>query len=213
MTLWDEVKQALLDLEGAGALAQYPDPRGTEDRPPPFRIKLQPWATDAAADLHRRFGDDVDLVVGSLPYPLTAKPDRPTAVTSAAELAPDELRVELIGVREVRSGHHVTMQLRVHNLSAADIVVLTNGNLTAQVLDAATGERVGGYSGAQRLPLVKFTVPDSGSTVIPVLVGTASSSPELGYAVPPGEWAIAVEMKLDDGRTVRTPPMGVTVTA
>ncbi len=105
------------------------------------------------------------------------------------------------------------MHLRVHNLSATDIVVLTNGNLTAQVLDAATGERVGGYSGAQRLPLVRFTVPAGSSTVIPVLVGTASRSPELGYSVPPGEWAIAAEMKLDDGRTVRTPPMGITVTA
>lgn len=34
VAVWDEVKLALLDLQGTGALTQYPDPRGTEDGRP-----------------------------------------------------------------------------------------------------------------------------------------------------------------------------------
>ena len=69
MSVWDQLKVALLNLEGSGALASYPDPSVDEGRQPPFVIRLAPWATDAAEELHQRFGDDVELVVGLLHYP------------------------------------------------------------------------------------------------------------------------------------------------
>ena len=69
VTVWDELKVVLLELEDAGALVQYPDPRVDDNRQPPFEIHFQPWATDVAESLHRRFGDAVELVVGSLRYP------------------------------------------------------------------------------------------------------------------------------------------------
>jgi hypothetical protein len=69
MTVCDELKVVLLELEGARALVMYPDPRVDDNRQPPFQIHLQPWATDAAEELRRRFGDSVELVVGFLRYP------------------------------------------------------------------------------------------------------------------------------------------------
>jgi hypothetical protein len=69
MTVWDELKVVLLDLKGSGALVAYPDPLIDEGREPPFGIDLAPWATEAADDLHRRFGDDVELVIGEFTYP------------------------------------------------------------------------------------------------------------------------------------------------
>lgn len=45
-----------------------------------------------------------------------------------------------------------------------------------------------------------------------MLVGTASDSAQLGYAVPPGEWAVRVTLELGDGRRVRTPMLPITVT-
>jgi hypothetical protein len=51
VSVWDEVRQALLDLERTGALTVYPDPRVTEARLPPMAITLAPRATDAADDL------------------------------------------------------------------------------------------------------------------------------------------------------------------
>jgi hypothetical protein len=52
---------------------------------------------------------------------------------------------------------------------------------------------------------------------IPLLIGTASVVPDLGYAVPPGMWGIQVPLDLLwDGHTQeprRTPVLPLTITA
>jgi hypothetical protein len=60
MAVWDELKVALLSLEGTGVLTQYPNLHSNEARQPPFEIHLSPWAVDDAADLPHRFGDNVN---------------------------------------------------------------------------------------------------------------------------------------------------------
>ena len=57
MTVWDEIKGVLLALEASGAPVSHPDPRSDVGQEPSFAISLNPWATGAAEDLHRRFGD------------------------------------------------------------------------------------------------------------------------------------------------------------
>ena len=222
MAVWDEVKAALLDLEGSGALVQHPDPRSDQARQPPFVIHLAPWATDAAEELHRRFGDDVELVVGSLSYP-ERQPWRPRAIREGRrrittpgrpipDIDPNEMTVELDAPIVVASGHHIHGALRIHNLSTDPIVIETNGAVTAQVVDPRTAETVGGYTGYQTAPLVRFVVDPGGTTVVPMLVGTGSRSPELGYAIPAGEWAVRVDLTLEDGRRVRAPMLPITIT-
>jgi len=214
VTVWDEMRLALLDLEGSGALTQYPDPRETEDRQPPIDITLAPWATDAAEDLHRRFGDDVSLVVGVMPYPSRSLPDWLSRDPEEVEVTDsNEFRFELDGGVEAPSGYSSRIGLRVHNLTPVDITVQTNGLLTASIIDPVTGKAIGQDTRSQKLPLVRFMVPAGGSTVIPLLIGTTSFRPELGYAVPPGEWAVSADLRLEDGRVLRTPPMAITVTA
>ena len=66
----------------------------------------------------------------------------------------------------------------------------TNGQLTANIADPNTGRAVGGYTGAQILPLIPFTAAPGDTVRIPLLVGTASYDPALGYAVPAGRWAL-----------------------
>jgi hypothetical protein len=51
------------------------------------------------------------------------------------------------------------------------------GQVTAKVIDPGTGQVVGGYSGARRLPLVVFRVAPGHSGQIPLLIGTASTAP------------------------------------
>ena len=58
------------------------------------------------------------------------------------------------------------------------------------MVDLTTGEVVGGFSGAQALPLIIVRIPPGHAQQIPLLIGTASFSPRLGYAVPAGEWGI-----------------------
>ena len=108
MAAWDELKVVLARLcdEQPRVLMGWPNPR--TDHVPPFSIKLASWATATAADLHRQFGDDVELTVGALPYP----PGRPPRFRPAAGLPPDlldpqQVTGELDGPAVVRSGHNL----------------------------------------------------------------------------------------------------------
>jgi hypothetical protein len=69
----------------------------------------------------------------------------------------------------------------------------------------------GRYTGGQRLALVVFRVAPGKTERIPLLVGTSSYDPALGYAVPPGRWALFAVLRLEDGRRLKTPLLGVTV--
>jgi len=221
MAVWDELKPVIVRLrdQQPGALARYPSPDSDLARTPPIKIHLAPWATDAAAELHREFGADVELTVGSLPYP-PGRPARPRQQSPHGPLPdlldPDEVAVALDGPAVVRSGHTLRHQLTIHNLTDTELQLATNGKVTAVVVDPRTRETVGGFSGPQTLPLVIFRAAPGGSVRVPLLVGTASYKPELGYAVPPGEWGIQVTMNLGpdprDSPRRRTPVLPLTIT-
>ena len=203
-----------------GAVTLSPDLVGSDGGPPPYRIGLAPWAEAVARDLHGRFGDQVDLTVGALPYPAGGAPRRPrTSGEPTALLDPAETGAELDGPAVVRSGHTLRHGLLISNRTGAELAIATNGQVTALVVDPGTGEVVGGYSGFQTLPLVMFRVPPSGTGRIPLLIGTASFTDRLGYAVPPGSWGIQVTLQLTQDPDVRdriprrTPVLPLAVTA
>ena len=223
MTAWDELKVILVRLreEQPGVLLGYPtlelDP-GRVPPVPPFGIRFVPWAAATAAELHRQFGDDVELTVGALPYPPGAQPrPRPATTPLPGLLDSREITVELDGPAVVRSGHTLRHSLLVRNLSGRDLQIATNGQVTAVVVDPQTGEVVGGFSGAQALPLVIFRVAAGATEPIPLLIGTASYTPRLGYVVPAGEWGIQATLTLGphprDSPHRRTPILPLTITA
>ncbi len=211
MAVWDELRVVPTELRDSGALMRYPDPRSDRDDPPPYGISLAPWATEVAADLHERFGDDIDLRVGALGYP-DRRPVEFAPTPTGPLMDPTEASVELDGPGEIRSGYVLDTGLRVRNLGDTVLEVHTNGQLTALVLDPRSGEVVGGDTRAHLAPLVRFRVAPGEHETIPLIVGTASFVPELGYAVPPGAWEMAADLKLGDGRVVRTPPVPLTIT-
>ena len=221
MTVWDELKPVIARLrdQQPGALASYPLSDFDLAGLPPIEIRLEPWAADVAEQLHRQFGDDVELTVGLLPYP-PGRPARPRRQSAPCDLPdlldPDEVTVTLDEIALVSSGHTLHHHLTVHNLIGSELL-LTSGRVTA-VVDPQTGETVGGFSGAQTLSLKFFRVSPGGSTRIPLLIGTASSRPQLGYAIPPGEWGIQATLALGglypgESPRRRTPILPLTVTA
>jgi hypothetical protein len=222
MTAWDELRQALGHLvrEQPGALLEFPDP-DSERGQPPFPIRLAPLALAAAEDLHRRFGDDVLLTVGYLPYPPDREPDpalsRLSRQLPGEPLDPRETDVQLDGPAAVRSGQTLHHGLLVGNLTDRELTMATNGQVTAAVVDPQTGLVVGGFAGAQTLVRIDFHVVPGATKRIPLLIGTASVVPELGYTVPPGMWGIQIPLDLlRDGRTQerrRTPVLPLTITA
>ena len=124
--------------------------------------------------------------------------------------------MELDGPAVVRSGATLLHHLTVRNLTGSELQIATNGQVTAAVVDPHTGEVVGGYSGAQSMPLKVFRAAPGGSTRIPLLIGTASVTPRLGYVVPAGEWGIQATLTLGpDPRSPRrrTPILPLTVIA
>jgi hypothetical protein len=178
----------------------------------PFPIELAPWATDVAAELDGSVGAAVELRVGFLHFPQRALAARPV-LEPADETGVTEVRAELEADLVLRSGHSGRVGLLLHNLGSAQIQLVTNGCLTAVVVDPITREAVGGLSGAQVLPMVTFTAAPGGTVRVPLLVGTASLVPDLGYAIPPGQWAMRTTLQLVSGRRLRTPTLPLTVTA
>jgi hypothetical protein len=172
----------------------------------------------SAEELHRQFGDDVELTVGALPYPPGLQPRPRPAVTPPLDLLdPQEITAELDGPAMVRSGHTLRHSLLLRNLSGRELQIATNGGVAATVVDPQTGEVVGGFSGAQPLPLVIFRAAAGATERIPLLIGTASIAPRLGYVVPAGEWGIQATLTLGpdprDSPRRRTPILPLTITA
>ncbi len=220
MAVWDELKVVLIRLrdQEPGTLLGAPMPEVDEGRHPPFQISLAAWATGTAEELHQRFGDSVDLTVGALPYPPSRQPPGTPAAGEPAELLdPGEIVAELDGQAVVRSGATLQHGLLLHNRTRQELQVQTNGHLTATIVDAETGEAVGGYSGPQRLPLIVFPVAPGQTKRIPLLIGTDSFTPRLGYAVPAGEWGVQATLSVrsgpGDSARKHTPILPLTITA
>jgi hypothetical protein len=222
MAAWEELRLTLTRLleDRPRAVTSYPDLDRDDGGPPPYPIGLAAWAEAVARDLHGRFGDQVDLTVGALPYPPGRAPRWPRPPGEpAAPLDSAEAEAELDGPAVVRSGHTLRHRLLLRNRAGTELTIATNGQVTAVVVDPATGEVVGGYSGFQTLPLVMFRVPPGGTERIPLLIGTASFISRLGYAVPPGSWGLQATLQLAPDSDIRnrvprrTPVLPLTITA
>jgi hypothetical protein len=214
MTTWDDLRFVLAQLRGEHPcpLVMYPNPR--HQGKPPLRIKLAPWAAATAETLHKRFGDYVSLTVGTLPYPPARATHRPRLPDQTADpLHPDKVPVSLDGPAVVQSGHTLRHGLLIRNRTGAALKLSTSGQVTAVVVNPGTGRVVGGYCGSQRLPLLTVRVAPGATERLPLVIGTASFTPELGYAVPAGQWGIQATLELHSGQRRLTPLMPLTITA
>lgn len=217
MAVWNELRVVLarLGAQDPRPLRMSPDPRRSgPDRVPPFTIHLAGWATEAAAELHERFGSDVILTVGSLGYPLPEGTGRLSGARREfpAEIDPGEVSFELDGPLSVRSGDVVHHGLLITNRSGRELRINTNGTLSAGVVDLGTGEYCGGYSGFVVTPLRIYQVAPGATELVPLMAGTDSSVPRLGYTVPPGRWGLQATLDPAFGDARRTPVLPFTIT-
>jgi hypothetical protein len=70
---------------------------------------------------------------------------------------------------------------------------------------------VGRYVGPRHAKRVGFPAEARQSRAMPVLIGTASMVPDLGYAVPPGRWGLVIAVHTDEGH-MRSAPLEITIT-
>jgi len=187
-------------------------------------VTLAPDQEEYAARLTRAYGDAIDIMVGSFHYP-DRGPDpiyarvrdaswshaRPV-VAPPPEL-PSSVHVALGEPAVVVSGQMGAGTLIVTNHGGDDLVLNTNGWVTASVIDPATGDVVGGFSGAQITPLIRFPLPVGEPVNVPMQIATTSSRPELGYAIPAGAWALRVPLEFEGVGRFVTPLLALTITA
>src|ERR1700691_4760385 len=106
-----------------------------------------------ASNFHGRFADAVVLRVGVFPFPPPPRSEYlekapPAVVRPTLPLLPsEEFEVSLDDEIEVSSGGTKRGVLRIHNRGSAEVVIATNGGVTARVVDSQTGNGVGGFSG------------------------------------------------------------------
>jgi hypothetical protein len=212
MAGWESLRVDLCRLreESPGALVVFPAPE-IDRRERRFRIELAAWATDIAAMLNAKYGDAVDLRVGAMTFPT-----RQLWVSEYARQLHREpaesagLDVEPLSPLTVRTGWYKHEDVLVTNRTAHEQVLLTNGALTAAVTDSS-GSIVGLYVGPLNARRVGFAVESHQSRPVPVLIGTASMVPDLGYAVPPGHWRLVIALQTDSGHMLST-PLDITIT-
>jgi hypothetical protein len=183
------------------------------------RVQLRLWASQEslAARLAERYQDAVDLQVGWLHYPdrqLLNVDGTPRRVREPSPLlSTDEVEVTNAELLTVGSGHHLRTLLQVHNRGREDIEIRTGGAFVARIIDPATYEVLGGYEGALAFLPIRLQVPAGGEADMRILVATASLVPELGYAIPQGQWAIDLDLEVAGKGRFRTPPLPITVIA
>jgi hypothetical protein len=202
----EEIRREVNDTasNNSGAFMQRGIARGR------VNVQLAADREDLAASFHQRFGDAVELRVGVFPYPSASRSDNqekepPAVARPKLPLLPsEEFEVVLEDEIVVSSGGTKSGKLRIHNRGSAEVVIETTGGVTARVVDSQTGDGVGGFVGAQAAPLIKYRIAPGETVSIPLLVGTTSSVRLLGYAVPPGSWAIEVPIQIEGRGKFRT---------
>lgn len=194
--------------ESPDALVVGPSPE-SERRKPPFHIQLAPWATDIAATLNAKYADLLDLHVGAMTFPAGQLWVSENAVHLNGG-QPAGLEVEPLSPLSVRTGRHTHEDVLVTNRSAQRHVLVSNGALRSAVTDSS-GNLVGLYVGPHNLKRVEFWIEPQQSQPVPVLIGTASMVPDLGYAVPPGRWSLVIVPMTDSG-PMRSAPLEIIVT-
>jgi hypothetical protein len=184
------------------------------------RVQFRLWASQEslAERLVERYRDAVDLTVGYLHYPdcqllkFDGSP-RQRVRTEPNPLFPDEVKVSSAESLSVESGHHLHTVLRVHNGASEDLEIHTGGAFVAGIIDPSTHEVVGGYEGGLTFLPIRLEVPAAGDADMPILVGTASLVPDLGYAIPPGQWALDLDLGVMGHGRFRISPLPITVVA
>ena len=159
-----------------------------------IQVDLRADQENLASQLAARYGSAVELRVGVFGFPDRRRTHRqPPARPGPEEQAIEGLEVSVeVDQKVLEAGDDGRGRLVLRNSGSARIGPLDCGQpLTGSLLNASH-ENVGGYSGWIAGTGLIVDLAPGRSASIPVIFGTASTSEDLGYALPPGTYWLKV---------------------
>ena len=166
-----------------------------------------------AGDLLSRYGDAIDVTVGALAYPLEdaeAVCEDPPVGTNLAGL-----RVEVAAPVGPMSAAGVTpLQLTVVLTNDGESPIqFGSGTAIGTILDTS-GDVVSSLSTVAIAEVgIGVDLGPGESMELPLVVSTASCDPQLGYALPPGDYELVAAVSHSDGdnTTLHSAPVPIVV--
>lgn len=161
-------------------------------------IHLDGRAEALAAKLHERFGATLEIKLGALPYPLRedheVRERRPPAVTADNPGIDVELRLT---TPAVASGHDARGSLLMSNVTGRPFSFSTGVSLVGVLVDPVRDVVVGTSTALWPLVALGHRLPPHETRSMPVVIGTTSCDPSLGYVLPPGVYNAMVGLDID----------------
>jgi hypothetical protein len=180
----EQIQQAIVVLAG-------PKLRSTGIGAETIDVGLRADGEAIAEQIRAEYGDLVKLTVGLQAYPPGRAPD-PDCTSLPGPLAigsPFTATLKLLNP-SVRSGEDFKGTATVTNKTDAPGEFESGEPVTAFVYRAGTDQVVGAYEGGIAGVGVGGTLGPGESIDVQVIGGTASCLPDLGYALPPGDYDV-----------------------
>ena len=160
-------------------------------------VQLRPDSESVARDLVARYGDNVSITLGNLPYPASTGGTSGAVEACAADLSgPTDmngLRADLTFTDPtVHSGQDIDGTITVTNVGSEPATYQSGSPLVGWIVQPGTTNIVASYTGGIAGVGLGGTLAPGESSEIPVLVGTASCEPSVGYTLPPGQYEVLV---------------------
>jgi hypothetical protein len=161
-----------------------------------IHVALRADQENVASELATRYGSAVELRVGAFSFP-DRRSSRlgPTGRPAPEERAFEGLEVSVeVDQRVLEVGDDGHGRLVLRNNSPERIGPLRTGEPLVGSLLNASHEAVGGFTGAIAGTGLAMDLAPGQSASIGVILGTASTREELGYALPPGTYWLKVQL-------------------
>lgn len=172
-------------------------------RSAPGQLTLRAPYADIAADLHRRYGDALDITVGSKPFPPERITESAAVPVPVSTVSLPHLAIVLhFETPAVVAGEDLRGSATLTNRGHGPLSFIT-GPMTGGVRQPGDDKLAGTFRGSLAAAGLIVDLRPGQSKDIPVLIGTASCLPDRSYVVPAGTYEavtiLSVNLRDDHG--------------
>ena len=177
------------------------DPRRLLDGTSPGHLRLRAPFAELAAELHREYGDSLEITVGHKPFPPEVIGDcRPVPLPIATVTVPGLELTVVVDQAHVVPGEDAEGRVVFANCGPLRIEGLT-GVLAGGVRNDREGFLAGAFSGMLTMQGLGIQLGPGESMELPLIIGTASVLPDPSYVVPPGRYEVVAAVPFSQPET------------